>query len=1650
MEDWKIFKRRSSLFSCFFEIFFTFLILATLSVRNRDEVLLKKKGPEEAIDITGGFSELYNSQITNSSIAFVLPNNKNLEVDGDTFISYVMNDPEIKNAAGLSYKKFDNEEVLENFVYNDSDDSILCGVVFNNDYTDYSIRIKGSNIVDSKEDPIWNFAKSRRMEYIESSLWTGGDVNNDNYSNPVESDKYRYVFIYIQMAIDNAIIQTKTNNTVHGLSAKIGKFAKAEIHYDSKIDNKTEREFNGLAPYLLLLCIGQFFHISNRLMDEVEDRTKEDLISIGTNPFHLWFTWEIIYFPLSIITLFLYMLFDPSKINGTINPLIFIVFYTFYVISMYNVAVIVSLLIKKTRTVLVFICMFVASMISINNFVFKLKIDGHENIEKIISAIFSPIGVSMGSEEILHESDENRHIGFSNLFQSKFGFYFIFAFVDMVAYFLIAIVLEYLKKIDIRSIGIRKLSMEKEMNTTNANDNDIQEDPVGTECYVYVKNIYKYFKFRRNIGTDIDDNDKPLGKIFAANNNISFKVYKDEIFAILGHNGAGKSTLIQNMVGIIKPDHGETYYSGLPFSKNKKKIRSQFGICLQSDVLIKGFTVADHFKLHSGIKGVNNTDFESWIKEIDLVGKEHYEVQKMSGGQKRKLCIGLALIGNPKYVFLDEPTTGLDPLSRRKIWSLLLKIKKNRVIFITTHYMDEADIIADRKLILNKGTIRCLGSSVYLKNHFKMKYNLEVETSDVSSVDHLIQNYIPEATYYNNKTDVDKKSTTSSTHIWKLPVTASSSFSVLLGCLEKEKGNLLKNFSLNAPLLEELFVSLDRETEEKRKGNDQEKQAKAIELPKIENVQKPGDLKTALRLCRYRMRVYLRQKTYWFMGILVPVAVLYIFLPIFNRQLSDLKFYDYEKRELSSSMYKNQQWNYDIQNSNTVDKISQNIIQQELPKHMDQGASVDFLKIDQVNEKSYSITGEPYYVSSFSGNYINDTYQFTIYYNDSMIHSLPSTLNMLSNAVLASNNVNDTIHLNSYPFNYFNDYSITLMKVFATLLITFCISFPLSFYGTNVVRERVQNLLKQLQLNGIANKSYWLSVLISDHIIFIITCVIILLTFVICKFTPFFHVSMIILLFIFIYICGIACLLFQYCVSYLLNTESNAFLIFFLFNIVPPYAITIRAFLENVETDIGSPLEIQIYLGAIILALGTVFPSYSFVKVFKSMINIGIKHNAIKINISFFSLLNLNYHIITCLIASLLSIIVYSYVLANLTKKKYNPKRKVLETTDEINEKYNKELKNSDDDIQKEFHRVLNDDTENRIPIKILKLSKEYDEINFETKQEINDAIDRKNPKYGEYHLSEMGSGRIVVTPFENITLEIDKCECFGILGPNGSGKSSLLNTTSFTFPQTLGKIYYDGKDTTERVGNEITLGYCPQEDTLWNEFTLFEHIEMFLYLRGYSKKEAKKIAKEFISYCHLTEHKNKMPYELSGGTRRKLNILIALCCSSTKIIMDEPSAGMDPSTRRYIWDIIKSTIQNNKSSTIMSTHSMEEAELLCNRIAIMVKGRLKCIGTPEHLKMKFGNTYILDVHSNDVEKFHNEIVLKGQLFEKSAFTREDKSSNRVKYEVKNTNKISHIFEMMESCRKDGLVTDYSYSQTSLEQVFLNFALNATEEQIKI
>jgi len=693
-----------------------------------------------------------------------------------------------------------------------------------------------------------------------------------------------------------------------------------------------------------------------------------------------------------------------------------------------------------------------------------------------------------------------------------------------------------------------------------------------------------------------------------------------------------------------------------------------------------------------------------------------------------------------------------------------------------------------------------------------------------------------------------------------------------------------------------------------------------------------------------------------------------------------------------------------------------------------------------LNNVGKLIYQEPYFVSSFSGDYSDNVYKFKIYYNDSMPHALPSTLNGLSNAILASHHINDTIHVSSYPIPYFRVELLSDMKFYCTIFVALSVTFALSFYGSNVVHEYSANLLKQLQLNGISNKSYWISVFLSDYFWFLITCSVVIITIIICKFDPLYYLNSLIIIGTFFALCSIGCLFFQYCVSFMFNNDSSAFIAFIIINLFPTFFLTYNSAKSGLDTE-NDEFQVASYYTAI--GFDAILPHYCFIRVIKNLVSLGIKHKSVDYSLSIGNLLTMNSQISCHYIGAVCSIVIYSAFLVLLIKKRYTPNRKgVYDIDEEKAKQIEKEMMAGDDDVYHEYQRVKEDMKGNTMPIKIVNLMKEYSQLKFSSTKELSDAMERTTDyKYGEYHLSEFGSRRIVMTAFKNISLGIKKCECFGILGPNGSGKSSLLNTASFTFKQTMGDIYYNGENTLNRKGNEITLGYCPQEDTLWEDMTLYEHIEMFLYIRGYSHKEAKKLAKQFIQYCRLTPHKNKMPSEMSGGTRRKLNILIALCCSSSKVMLDEPSAGMDPYTRRFVWDIVKATLQNSHSSTIMTTHSMEEAELLCNRIGIMVNGKLQCIGSPEHLKMKFGNTYILEVATDNTERFHKEVVVGMNLFGNGQYVKEDKSLQRVKYEVKKSKDIGRIFEIMESCREKGLFYDYSYSQTSLEQIFLNFAL---------
>ena len=208
---------------------------------------------------------------------------------------------------------------------------------------------------------------------------------------------------------------------------------------------------------------------------------------------------------------------------------------------------------------------------------------------------------------------------------------------------------------------------------------------------------------------------------------ISFCVKEGELFAFLGVNGAGKSTTINIISGILQKDSGKALICGEDLDKNIDKIKSNIGIVFQNSVLDKKLSGYDNLKYRAALYGIFGTDFKNRLKEmtelLDLKDILKRPINKLSGGQKRRLDIARALIHNPKLLILDEPTTGLDPKTRITVWSVIDKLRSEQglTVFLTTHYMEEASD-SDYVVILDSGKIATEGTPHELKNKYANDY----------------------------------------------------------------------------------------------------------------------------------------------------------------------------------------------------------------------------------------------------------------------------------------------------------------------------------------------------------------------------------------------------------------------------------------------------------------------------------------------------------------------------------------------------------------------------------------------------------------------------------------------------------------------------------------------------------------------------------------------------------------------------------------------------------------------------------------------------------------------------------------------------------------------------------------------------------------
>lgn len=236
------------------------------------------------------------------------------------------------------------------------------------------------------------------------------------------------------------------------------------------------------------------------------------------------------------------------------------------------------------------------------------------------------------------------------------------------------------------------------------------------------ENMNQIDSFDTNTILDVKDLDKSFGDVHAVN-SISFKVKKGELFAFLGVNGAGKSTTISIICGLLKKDKGTVLVDESDIDYGLDKVSKTLGVVFQNSALDKPMSVKDNLRSRAALYGIYGKEFKNRLDELatmlDFKKLLNRKVGKLSGGQRRKIDIARALIHKPKILILDEPTTGLDPQTRKIIWNVMddLREKENMTIFLTTHYMEEASD-ADYVVILDRGQIVARGTPVELKNEY--------------------------------------------------------------------------------------------------------------------------------------------------------------------------------------------------------------------------------------------------------------------------------------------------------------------------------------------------------------------------------------------------------------------------------------------------------------------------------------------------------------------------------------------------------------------------------------------------------------------------------------------------------------------------------------------------------------------------------------------------------------------------------------------------------------------------------------------------------------------------------------------------------------------------------------------------------------------
>ncbi|KAI0515530.1 hypothetical protein KFK09_008195 [Dendrobium nobile] len=291
----------------------------------------------------------------------------------------------------------------------------------------------------------------------------------------------------------------------------------------------------------------------------------------------------------------------------------------------------------------------------------------------------------------------------------------------------------------------------------------------------------------------------------------------------------------------------------------------------------------------------------------------------------------------------------------------------------------------------------------------------------------------------------------------------------------------------------------------------------------------------------------------------------------------------------------------------------------------------------------------------------------------------------------------------------------------------------------------------------------------------------------------------------------------------------------------------------------------------------------------------------------------------------------------------------------------------------------------------------------------------------------------------QGLSLAVPCGECFGMLGPNGAGKTSFINMMTGLLTPTSGTALVQGLDIRSNM-DEIyaSMGVCPQHDLLWETLTGREHLLFYARLKNLKGAALIQAVEESLKSVNLLHGgvADKQVGKYSGGMKRRLSVAISLIGDPKVVYMDEPSTGLDPASRNNLWNVIKNAKKDR--AIVLTTHSMEEAEVLCDRLGIFVTGSLQCIGNPKELKARYGGTYVFTMTTSSNEEEQVDLLV--QKLSPNA-KKIYQISGTQKYELpKQEVKIANVFRAVENAKVRFTVQAWGLADTTLEDVFIKVA----------